>query len=178
MSRLAKKPIPLPAGVTAVADGPRVTVRGPKGELSWTLPRGVAVEIGPQGIMVRREGETADHRRLQGTSWATLAGMVTGVHEGYVRELEIQGVGYRAQRQGSTLSLTLGFSHPVQFPIPEGVDIQTPDATTIRVSGCSKALVGDVAARIRGFYPAEPYKGKGIRYKGEQVRRKAGKTVA
>lgn len=178
MSRLAKKPIPLPAGVSAVAEGPQVTVRGPKGELRWMLPDGVAVEIGTQGILVRREGETADHRRLQGTAWATLASMVTGVHQGYVRELEIQGVGYRAQRQGSTLSLTLGFSHPVLFEIPAGIDIQIPDATTIRVSGCSKALVGDTAARIRAFYPAEPYKGKGIRYKGEQVRRKAGKTVA
>ncbi len=178
MSRLAKKPIPLPAGVTAVAEGARVTVRGPKGELSWTVPPGVVVEVNAHGIHVRRTGETADHRRLQGTTWATLAGMVTGVHQGYVRELEIQGVGYRAQRQGATLSLTLGYSHPVVFEIPEGVDVQTPDPTTIRVSGCSKQLVGDVAARIRGFYPAEPYKGKGIRYKGEQVRRKAGKTVA
>ncbi|MCX7819724.1 MAG: 50S ribosomal protein L6 [Kiritimatiellae bacterium] len=178
MSRLAKKPIALPSGVTAAVDGPRISVRGPKGELSWTLPAGVVAEVGAQGIVVRRLGESADHRRLQGTSWSIIAGMVTGVHQGYVRELEVQGVGYRAQRQGSTLSLTLGFSHPIEFPIPPGVDIQTPDATTIRVSGCSKALVGDVAARIRSFYRAEPYKGKGIRYKGEQVRRKAGKTVA
>jgi large subunit ribosomal protein L6 len=178
MSRLAKKPIALPSGVTVNVANASVTVRGPKGELSWTLPAGISVETTPQGLMVHRSDDSADGRRLQGTSWSVLSKMVRGVHEGYVKELELSGTGYKVQMQGGRVVFTLGFSHPVVFEVPAGVKVETPDATSIRVSGCNLQQVGDVAARIRRICPAEPYKGKGIRYKGEQIRRKAGKTMA
>lgn len=178
MSRLAKKPIVLPAGVTAAVDGPRVTIKGPKGELDWRVPEGISVELTAGGLMVRRRSDDASLRRLQGTAWSLLKGMVGGVHAGYQKELEIQGVGYKAALQGRVLTLSLGFSHPVKFEVPDGIHVEVPDATTLRVRGCVKSQVGDVAARLRAFCRAEPYKGKGLRYKGEQVRRKAGKTVA
>ncbi len=178
MSRLAKKPIPVPAGVTVVIDGARVAVKGPRGELAWGMADGMRAELAPGGLVVHRRDDSAAQRRLQGTTWSLLRGMVVGVSQGYMKELEIQGVGYKAVVQGQTVILTLGYSHPVRFEVPAGVKVEAPDATTLKISGCSKSLVGDVAARLRDFYRAEPYKGKGLRYKGEVVRRKAGKTVA
>lgn len=178
MSRVGKNPVPVPAGVQVSLDGETITVKGPKGELSWRKPVGISVESGEGTLTVGRAAETARLRALHGTTRSLLANMVRGVHEGYRQELEIQGVGYRAQLQGQVLVLNLGFSHSIEFPVPSGVKIEVPDATHVVISGPDKQQVGDVSARIRGFSPAEPYKGKGVRYKGEAVRRKAGKTVA
>jgi len=178
MSRVGKQPIPVPAGVQVRLDGDMMTVKGGNGELSSRRPPGISVEQGDGVLHVGRASDTARLRALHGTTRSLLANMVKGVHEGYRSELEIQGVGYRAQLQGQTLVLSLGFSHAIEFPVPPGVKIEVPDATHVTVSGPDKQQVGDVSARIRGYSPAEPYKGKGVRYKGEAVRRKAGKTVA
>ena len=178
MSRVGKKPIPVPAGVTVAIEGSAVTVRGPKGERSWRCPEGIAVRQEGAQLAVERAAETSELRAMHGTARSLIANMVEGVTRGFERSLEIQGVGYRAQVQGQSLVLNLGFSHPIEFAVPEGVTVTAPDATHLTVSGADKQQVGDVSARIRGFSPAEPYKGKGVRYRDEQVRRKAGKTVA
>lgn len=178
MSRVGKRPIPVPAGVTVEIEGTRVAVRGPKGERRWTCPEGIAARVDGAQIHVDRAGETAALRSLHGTSRSLIANMVDGVARGFSRALEIQGVGYRAQVQGRMLVMNLGYSHAIEFEVPEGVTVTAADATHLTVSGTDKQQVGDVSARIRGFAPAEPYKGKGVRYKDEQVRRKAGKTVA
>lgn len=173
MSRVAKKPVPMPAGVDLqVADG-HVKVKGSKGALDLELPAGIGINVadGEANIEVG-EGATMS---IGGTVRALLANMVTGVSKGFERKLELVGVGYRAQAQGKNLNLTLGFSHPVNFPVPEGITIETPSQTEILVKGVDKQQVGQVSAEIRAFRPPEPYKGKGVRYSDERVLRKEAK---
>ena len=161
-----------------VSDG-RVTVSGPKGELSLRVPATVSLKVEGSSLTVERiGGDDKQSRADHGTIRALINNMVKGVSQGYVRELEIQGVGYRASVEGKTLTMLVGYSHPVVYDVPEGVKVTVADSTQLKVEGIDKQLVGQVAARIRGFCPPEPYKGKGIRYKDEHVRRKAGKTVA
>lgn len=178
MSRLGDQPVAVPAGVTVAIDGPRVKVKGPKGEMAFVCPDGIAAAMDGQELVVTRRDNSTPQKRQHGTTRSLLAGAVVGVHQGYVKEMEIQGVGFRAQAQGQKLTMSLGYSHPIEFQVPASLKLEVPDQTTVRVSGCDKHLVGEVAAQIRNFYRAEPYKGKGVRYKGEHVRRKAGKTVA
>ncbi len=178
MSRVGKEPIAIPSGVEVTVAGQTVTVKGPKGQSAWTAPDVISAAVENGQVIVKRSEETKEARSLHGTIRSLINNMVFGVQNGYVKELEIQGVGYKAQLQGRTLVLALGFSHDINYEIPEGITIEVSGATDVKVSGHEKALVGLVAARIRAFSPAEPYKGKGVRYKGEQVRRKEGKAVA
>lgn len=178
MSRIGKLPLTVPAGVEVTLTGDVATVKGPKGQSTLRIPSQIAVQIAGSQVVVDRKDETKESRALHGTIRNTLKNMVLGVQSGYVKELEIQGVGYKAQLQGTALVLSLGFSHEIKYQIPEGIKVEMTGMTEVKVSGHEKALVGQVAARIRGFSPAEPYKGKGVRYKGEQVRRKEGKAVA
>jgi large subunit ribosomal protein L6 len=178
MSRIGKEPVPIPSGVdVALADG-TVTVKGPKGELSQTVPEGITVEITDDQVVVTRASDHRTHRALHGLTRSLIANMVTGVTAGYSKSLEIVGVGYRAQARGSNaLVIQAGYSHPVEVTAPEGVTFEVPSPTRITVSGADKQVVGQVAADIRAVRKPEPYKGKGIRYAGEQVRRKAGKAA-
>jgi large subunit ribosomal protein L6 len=178
MSRIGKKPIDVPAGVKVnfASDG-AVTVEGPKGKLSWTLPKVVRARMEGTTVTLDREGETRQVKALHGLSRALIANMVDGVAKGFKRDLEIQGVGFKAAVQGQKLNLSIGKSHAVLFDIPKDVKVTVTDNTKISVEGIDKHLVGQAAADIRAFYPPEPYKGKGIRYAGEQIRRKEGKTV-
>ena len=179
MSRIGKKPVDLPQGVEVTLDGARIVVKGAKGELSLALPATVTVKKdGTQVTVEKAGGDDKQSRADHGTVRALINNMVKGVSQGYVRELEIQGVGYRASMEGNTLTMLVGYSHPVVYAVPEGIKLTVTDSTQLKVEGIDKQLVGQVAARIRGFCPPEPYKGKGIRYKDEHVRRKAGKTVA
>jgi large subunit ribosomal protein L6 len=175
MSRIGKKPVPLPKGVTASVQGKTVTVKGPKGELKTTLVDEIDASVGEHGITLtpRKDMERAD--RMWGLSRTLVNNLVVGVIHGFEQKLEIQGVGYRAAVQGKTLNLQLGFSHDVNYPIPEGISIKAEKPTMLTVSGIDKQLVGQVAAEIRAWRPPEPYKGKGVRYAGEYVRRKEGK---
>ncbi len=174
MSRVAKSPISLPAGVVvANADG-MVSVKGPLGELKFGLNKLVAVSVDSNVVSVSSTAE-AVNSAMAGTTRAILNNMVHGVSKGYERKLDLVGVGYRAQAKGSVLSLTLGFSHPLEFDLPEGVSAATPTQTEIVLKAIDKQLLGQVAAKIRGFRPPEPYKGKGVRYSGEQVRQKEAK---
>lgn len=176
MSRIGKRPIPLPGKVTVAIDGQTVSVKGPKGELSRTLPPHVSVAQEGETLVVTRRDETRASRERHGLCRTLVANMVQGVSEGFQRRLEIQGVGYRAQVQGRDLTLNVGYSHPVQIPAPDGITFAVEGNTNVSVSGIDKELVGNTAARIRGVRPPEPYKGKGIRYQGEYIRRKAGKA--
>lgn len=178
MSRIGKKPIPVPAGVTVSIDGHTVKVKGPKGELQreFRPEIGIAQEDGQ--LVVTRPSDSKEHRAFHGLTRALLANMVEGVTAGFRRTLEIIGVGYRAEKKGNTLVLTVGYSHQVQYPEPSGISLSTTSPTVVVVEGIDKAMVGQVAAEIRAVRPPEPYKGKGIRYQGEQVRRKAGKAGA
>jgi large subunit ribosomal protein L6 len=175
MSRIGKKPIPIPAGVTLTLDGQTVTVKGPKGQLSWTVVEEIEVAKGDEGLTFAPRNETQRARGMWGLSRTLVANMVHGVTEGYEQTLELVGVGYRAAMKGASLSMQLGFSHDVDIPPPDGITFTTPRQTEIRVSGVDKQLVGETAARIRKIRPPEPYKGKGVRYAGEKVRRKEGK---
>ena len=177
MSRVAKKPVGLPKGVTATVSAGSVTVKGAKGSLSLPLSRGITVAQDEQELVVKvTEGPGAKALvPAAGATRAHLANMVTGVTRGFERKLELVGVGYRAQVQGKTLNLTLGYSHPVAYPVPEGVSIETPSQTEVLVKGIDRQQVGQVAAEIRGFRPPEPYKGKGVRYAGEKIVLKEGK---
>jgi large subunit ribosomal protein L6 len=176
MSRIGRQPISIPEKVEVSIDGRRVTVKGPKGEVSNTLPETVSVAVEDGHIVVARGGEETRERALHGLARTLVANMVQGVTSGYMRRLEIVGVGYRAEAGGGKVRLSLGFSHPVEYVPPPGVEIVTPTPTVIEVRGPDKQAVGQAAADLRGFRPTEPYKGKGIRYEGEVVRRKAGKT--
>jgi len=176
MSRIGKRPVPLPNNVKCDFKEREITIAGPKGKLNFQIPQGIEVEIESNKIIVKRENDEKRIRALHGLTRAIINNMVIGVTEGFQKELEIVGVGYRAQVQGKKLVLQLGFSHPVEYHIPEGITIETPNPTTIIVKGIDKQKVGEVAAEIRAYYPPEPYKGKGIRYRGEYVRRKAGKA--
>jgi large subunit ribosomal protein L6 len=176
MSRIGKMPVTVPSGVDIDISGTSVTVKGTKGQLFREFPDRVAFEVEGDVITVTRPDDMRETRALHGLSRALLANMVTGVSEGFTKELEIQGVGYRASLKGSDIELLVGFSHPVIVTAPEGVTFDVPEPTKIVVSGIDKELVGQVAADIRKVRPPEPYKGKGIRYSGEYVRRKAGKA--
>ncbi|MBD2346294.1 50S ribosomal protein L6 [Anabaena subtropica] len=176
MSRIGKRPITVPAKVQVTIDGTKVVVKGPKGELSRNLPPNVIVTQEGETLQVTRRDETRTSRQLHGLSRTLVANMVEGVSQGFQRRLEIQGVGYRAQVQGRNLVLNMGYSHQVQIDPPEGVQFAVENNTNVIVSGYDKEIVGNTAAKIRAVRPPEPYKGKGIRYAGEVVRRKAGKT--
>ncbi|MDX1447755.1 MAG: 50S ribosomal protein L6 [Acidimicrobiia bacterium] len=176
MSRVGKMPVEVPSGVDLKIEGNTVSVKGPKGELSRQFHDRVKLVVEDGAVIVSRSNDERESRALHGLSRALLANMVTGVSEGYRRELEIVGVGYRAALKGSNLELQLGFSHPVTVEAPEGITFEVPEPTKVAVIGIDKELVGQVAANIRKIRPPEPYKGKGVRYAGEHVRRKAGKA--
>ncbi len=178
MSRVGQMPVPIPDGVDVRVSGDEVTVKGPKGSLHRRFSDRVAITVEDGVATVERDGEDRQAKALHGLSRALLANMVTGVSEGFTRELNIVGVGYRAVLSGSTLELQVGYSHPVRMKAPEGVTFEVPEPTKIVVGGIDKELVGQVAADIRQVRTPEPYKGKGIRYAGEVVRRKAGKAGA
>jgi large subunit ribosomal protein L6 len=178
MSRIGNKLIEIPAKVKLDVSGEgEVKVEGPKGKLQWTLPQQIKARIQDNRVTLERSSDARSVKALHGLSRSLIANMVSGVSEGFVKDLEIQGVGFKAAVQGKNLNLSLGFSHPVLFPIPLEIKITVTDAVKLRIEGVDKRLVGQVAADIRAYYPPEPYKGKGIRYAGEQVRRKEGKTV-
>ncbi len=176
MSRIGKRPISIPNKVTIGIEGSHISVKGPKGELSRVLPAAVTVEQSGETLLVLRRDESRSSRQLHGLSRTLVANMVEGVSQGFQTRLEIQGVGYRAQVQGRNLNLNVGYSHPVQISPPEGIQLAVEGNTNVIVSGFDKELVGNIAAQIRDVRPPEPYKGKGIRYVGEVVRRKAGKA--
>ena len=169
MSRVAKVPVPLPKGVEFKLDGRRAVVKGPKGELSLDIDPSVEVAQEGTELQIRTPGTEKPYGAMAGTVRALLANMVQGVSEGFQKKLELIGVGYRAQAQGKILNLTLGFSHPVAYPVPEGITIETPSQTEVLVKGIDRQKVGQVAADIRRYRPPEPYKGKGVRYSGERV---------
>lgn len=178
MSRIGRQPIPIPDGVSvAVRTHNEVTVKGPKGALTQRLPEAMRIEQDGGMLAVSRPSEVRHHKALHGLTRQLLANMVTGVSQGFEKRLEIRGTGYRATLQGKTLDLQLGFSHPQRFTSPEGIEFEVPDPTHITVRGIDKQLVGQVAADLRKARPADPYKGKGMRYQGEYVRRKPGKTA-
>ena len=175
MSRIAKSPIDLPAGVDCKLDGHDVSVKGGKGSMVFSLHPDVKVEIEDKQVKVSPRSEADPNWAMAGTTRAQINNMVVGVSAGFQRKLELVGVGYRAQAAGKVLKLSLGFSHPVDYPVPEGIEIATPSPTEILVSGYNKQRVGQVAAEIRAFRPPEPYKGKGVRYSDEHVVRKEAK---
>lgn len=178
MSRIGNKAVEIPdkVKVNIGADG-AVAVEGPKGKLSWNLPREITATVQDNKVSLVRDAETRSVKALHGLSRSLVHNMVQGVSEGFSKNLEIEGVGFKAAVQGSVLNLALGKSHPILFPIPKEIKITVTDSTKIAIAGIDKKLVGQVAADIRRFYPPEPYKGKGVRYAGEIVRRKEGKTV-
>ncbi len=178
MSRVGRAPITVPSGVTLEADDQSVTVKGPQGSLAQEIPEGITVSIDGDTVTVGRSDDTRQQRALHGLTRALVSNMVEGVSKGFTKELNIVGVGYRAQAKGTNaLELALGFSHDVNVDAPDGISFEVPDATTIKVSGIDKQLVGQVAADIRSLKKPEPYKGKGIRYADERVIRKAGKAA-
>ncbi|UJA19143.1 50S ribosomal protein L6 [Thermoleophilia bacterium SCSIO 60948] len=178
MSRIGRKPVQVPEGVTVDIGPGRVTVNGPKGELQQAVDRDMKVELSDDGVLtVARPTDRGEHRALHGLTRSLLANMVEGVTDGYEKRLVISGVGYRARLQGRTIDLSVGYSHPVQIEAPEGIDFEVPQPTQVIVRGIDKQLVGEIAARIRRTRPPEPYKGKGIRYDDEVIRRKVGKRA-
>jgi large subunit ribosomal protein L6 len=177
VSRIGRKPIPVPAGVTVTIDPEVVRVAGPKGDLSERIHRDITVAQDGEDLVVTRPTDRGEHRALHGLTRSLVANMVIGVTDGYTKTLEIQGVGYRAQLRGRDLELALGYSHSVPVKAPEGIEFEVPQPTRIIVKGISKQVVGEVAANIRKQRPPEPYKGKGIRYEGEYVARKVGKRA-
>ena len=177
MSRIGNKHIPLPAGVTVTVEGNLITVKGPKGQLELVKNPDISVNVEENNVVVTRPTNNKEHRSLHGTTRALVHNMVVGVSEGYEKVLEIVGVGYRAQLQGNTLVLNLGYSHPVNMELPKGISVTCPSATEVHVLGCDKQVVGEFAAEIRKVRGPEPYKGKGVHYKGEHIRRKEGKKA-
>ena len=176
MSRIGKKPVPIPKGVTVTIDGQKVTVKGSKGELSREMPDSITFAQEGDEIVVKQKNDSRVARQCYGLTRSLIANMVEGVSNGYEKKLEIQGVGYRASLQGQKLVMALGYSHPVEFEPPPGITFAVEKNTSLTVTGIDKEVVGNTAARIRAARPPEPYKGKGVRYAGEQVRRKAGKA--
>lgn len=176
MSRIGKLPIAVPAGVTVTVDGTTVKVKGPRGELSQTLPAGITMERDGDTLHMKRESDETNHKSLHGLSRSLVANMVEGVTKGYTKQLEITGVGYKAEVKPYGLQLALGFSHIIEYKAPAGIKLTAPQPTQVVIDGSDKMLVGQVAAEIRSLRPPEPYKGKGIRYAGEVIRRKAGKA--
>lgn len=177
MSRIGKQPIAIPAKVKVEVKGQKVHVEGPKGKLDWELPARTSLKVEGDKIVVSRAGEDAQSRALHGTSRALVNNMIKGVSEGYVKKLEIQGVGFKAAVAGKVVNLALGFSHPINYTIPDQIKVTVEENTKLTIEGPDKILVGKVASEIRAYYPPEPYKGKGVRYAGEHVQRKEGKTV-
>jgi large subunit ribosomal protein L6 len=175
MSRIGKKPVTIPSGVTVTLDGQTVTVKGPKGQLAWTVSDEVEVRQEGSELTFTPRNDSQRARGMWGLSRSLVGNMVHGVTQGYEETLELVGVGYRAAMKGTALSMQLGFSHDVDIPAPAGVSFATPKQTEIKITGIDKQAVGEIAARIRRIRPPEPYKGKGVRYAGEQVRRKEGK---
>ena len=177
MSRVGIKPIAVPDKVELKIDGSHVVVKGPKGELEFTLPEGTSIAQEDAQVVISRASEKREHRALHGTVRSLINNMIKGVSEGFSKDLEIHGVGMRAAVKGKDLDLSLGFSHPLLHPIPEGLTVTVNENTKIKVEGIDKQLVGQFAAEVRSYYPPEPYKGKGVRYTDEYVRRKEGKSV-
>ena len=175
MSRIGKRPVPLPAGVSATTEGQILSVKGPKGTLQLQMRDEINYDISPEGISVQPANETKQARAFWGMQRTLVQNLITGVTEGFSKKLLITGVGYRANSQGKTLKLQLGYSHDVDYAVPEGIEIKTPDNTTVEISGIDKQKVGQVAAEIRRWRKPEPYKGKGIKYDGEFIFRKEGK---
>jgi large subunit ribosomal protein L6 len=177
MSRIGKQPIALPPKVKVEVKGQKVHVEGPKGKLDWELPARTSVKIADGRVDVSRTGDDAQAKALHGLSRALINNMVKGVSEGFVKKLEIQGVGFKAAVQGKTVNMSLGYSHPINYPIPDQIKVTVDENTKITIEGPDRQVVGQVAAELRAFYPPEPYKGKGVRYSDERVERKEGKTV-
>ena len=177
MSRIGKKPIPVPEGVTVSVGPGRVTVNGPKGELEQVVSQRMEIAEEDGTLIVKRPTDRGEDRAIHGLTRSLVANMVEGVTDGYSKELQIQGVGYRAKLQGKTIELSVGYSHTVSIPAPDGIEFEVPIPTQVIIRGIDKQLVGETAARIRRVRPPEPYKGKGIRYLDEQVRRKVGKRA-
>jgi large subunit ribosomal protein L6 len=178
MSRIGKKPLAIPAGVKVEVKDGTVFVEGPKGKLDRKLSLRISVEIKDNQVFVKRAGDIKSDKALHGLFRALINNMLKGVTEGYKKELEIIGVGFKAAVQGNTLNMQLGFSHPVNFPVPEGIKIETPKPTQITITGIDKEKVGEIAHEIRAICPPEPYKGKGIRFLGEYIKKKVGKAQA
>jgi large subunit ribosomal protein L6 len=177
MSRIGFKPILVPDKVKVTVQGPKINIEGPRGKLAHTLPGGIEAALDGKTLNVKNAGTTRQHKALHGLSRALLANYVQGANEGFQKKLEIQGVGFKAALQGKILNLSLGFSHPINYEVPGDIKVTVTDNTNILVEGADKQKVGAVAADIRAYYPPEPYKGKGVRYAGEQIIRKEGKTA-
>ena len=177
MSRIGKQPITVPTKVKVSIVGQGVSVEGPKGKLKFDLPRRTSAKVDGTTLLIERKGEDSESKALHGLSRAIVNNMIKGVSEGFVKKLEIQGVGFKAAVQGKVVNLALGYSHPVNYTIPEQIKVTVEENTKLTIEGPDKQVVGQVAAEIRAFYPPEPYKGKGVRYSDEHVRRKEGKTV-
>jgi large subunit ribosomal protein L6 len=177
MSRIGKQPITIPPKVKVEVKGQQVLVEGPKGKLNFQLPRRTSMKVENGKAVVSRQGDDAQAKALHGLSRALVNNMVRGVSEGFVKKLEIQGVGFKAAVQGKVVNMILGYSHPINYPIPDQIKVTVEENTKLTIEGPDRQVVGQVAAELRGFYPPEPYKGKGVRYAGEHVQRKEGKTV-
>jgi len=177
MSRIGKQPVAIPAKVKVEVKGQKVFVEGPKGKLDFELPRRTSAKVENSHVLIARQGDDAQAKALHGLSRSIVNNMVKGVSEGFVKKLEIQGVGFKAAVQGKTVNLSLGYSHPLNYPIPDQVKVTVEENTKLTIEGPDKQVIGQVAAEIRNYYPPEPYKGKGVRYVGEKVERKEGKTV-
>jgi large subunit ribosomal protein L6 len=177
MSRIGKQPIAIPAKVKVEVKGQKVLVEGPKGKLDFELPKRTSLKVDGANVVVARDGEDAEAKALHGLSRALVNNMVKGVSEGFIKKLEIQGVGFKAAVQGKVVNLSLGYSHPINYEIPAQIKVTVEDNTKLTIEGPDKQIVGRVAAEIRAYYPPEPYKGKGVRYSDERVVRKEGKTV-
>jgi large subunit ribosomal protein L6 len=177
MSRIGKIPVSIPPKVKVELKDRNVHVEGPKGKLDWTLPRRTKATIENNTIVITRQGDDSEAKALHGLSRSLIANMVKGVSEGYVKKLEIQGVGFKAAVSGKNVTMNLGYSHPIVYPIPDQIKVTVDENTKVTVEGPSKEVVGQVAAELRSYYPPEPYKGKGVRYSDEKVKRKEGKTV-
>ncbi len=175
MSRVGKKPVEVPEGVTVSMEGSLMKVKGPKGELSLNIVNDVLVQLNKDSVVVRPAGKSKHMRQQWGLHRTLVFNLIEGVTKGFEKTLKLNGVGYRAQAQGKTINLQLGYSHDISFPVPEGIDVKTPDQTTIIISGINKQMVGETAAKIREFRKPEPYKGKGIKYEDEYIFRKEGK---
>lgn len=177
MSRIGKQPIVIPPKVKVAVKGQKISVEGPKGKLDWELPPRTSLKVENDKVVVSREGDDARAKALHGLSRALVNNMVRGVSEGFVKKLEIQGVGFKAAVAGSTVTMNLGYSHPIVYPIPAQIKVTVEENTKLTIEGPDRQSVGQVAAELRSFYPPEPYKGKGVRYTDERVIRKEGKTV-
>ena len=177
MSRIGKQPIAVPPKVKVEVKGQQVLVEGPKGKLNFTLPSRTSLKVDGGNIVVSRSGDDAQSKALHGLSRALVNNMVKGVSEGFVKKLEIQGVGFKAAVQGKVVNLSLGYSHPINYAIPDQIKVTVEENTKVTIEGPDRQVVGQVAAEIRAYYPPEPYKGKGVRYAGEKINRKEGKTV-